>query len=482
MKDESLDNSVVTLFSRGWAVRRIARELGTSRNRVKRILMRHHTQREAGQAPLPTPHKRASKLDAYHDDIKELLAAFTNPPPTTQRIFELIREKGYTGGITTVKDYVATLRPRKKGEPIVTVETAPGQRAQHDWSEYEITFTASGQTETVIFFSFILSYCRRQYLEVVPDKTQATLFRVLINALTYFSGVPKEMKSDNQKACVDRWEAGQPIFNTGYLQFATHYQFRPLTIRPGKARENLKVERPFYYVETNFLNARSFRDHEDLKQQLAFWLLTKNDVRIHRTTQRRPIDMYAEEMACLQPLPKQPFDTSQVVYRIVNQEACIEYQGYFYAVPPALLFETCPVRITHQEVLIYSPECELVAVHKLAEEDRKDRYVGRPLPPKPPATAMKSIEVISRLSAFGPAMATFVQEIKKHKPRHYHYHLRSILAFKLYYQVEDILLAVERALKFRVFEARAIESFLLTNAKKRNEPELMPKNKDHYEF
>jgi transposase len=482
MQDESLDNSVVTLFSRNWAVRRIARELGISRNRVKRILLRHHTRREEGQAPIPKPQSRASKLDAYKDDVKELLATFTHPPPTTQRIFELVREKGYTGGITVVKDYVATLRPKRKGEPIITVETAAGQRAQHDWSEYNITFTPTGESETVIFFSFILSYSRRQYLEVVPDKTQATLFRALINAFAYFGGVPKEIKADNQKACVDRWEAGQPIFNTGYLQFATHYQFRPLTIRPGKPRENLKVERPFYYVETNFLNARSFRDRADLKQQLVDWLLTKNDVRIHRTTQRRPIDMYAEETSCLEPLPKQPFDTSQVIYRIVNNEACIEFEGYFYAVPPALRFETCPVRITPVEVLIYSPDCELVIVHKRAEKDRPDRYVGRA--PRPPASAISGTEVINRLNAFGPAMTTFVQEIKKHPAfagRNYHYHLRRILALKLYYNVEDILAAVERALKFRVFEARAIESFLATNAKKRNEPELMPKNKERHE-
>lgn len=486
MKDESLDNSVVTLFSRRWAVRRIARELGISRNRVKRILLRHQARRDEGQPPVSKPCTRASKLDAYKEYIKELLQTFTTPPersfrpPTCQRIFELLREKGYDGGITLVKDYIATCRPKRKAEPIFTVETAPGQRGQHDWSEYEITFTAVGETHTVIFFSFILSYSRRQYLEVVPDKTQATLFRALINTFAYFGGVPKEIKSDNQKACVDRWEAGQPIFNTGYLQFATHYQFRPLTIRPGKPRENLKVERPFYYVETNFLNARTFRDRVDLKQQLADWLATKNDVRIHRTTKRRPIDMYAEEVASLQPLPKQPYDTSRVVYRIVNNEACIGFDGYFYAVPPALLFETCPVRITYDEVLVYSPECELVAVHKLAEPGRKDRYVGRVLP-RPPTAAISGTEVISRLNVFGPAMATFVQEIKKHKPRNYHYHLRSILALKLYYDVEDILAAVERALKFRVFEARAIESFLATNAKKRNEPELMPKNKDSHE-
>jgi transposase len=480
MKDESLDNSVVTLFSRRWAVRRIARELGVSRNRVKRILLRHQARRDEEQPPLSKPCTRASKLDAYKEYIKELLQTFTTPPPTCQRIFELLREKGYDGGITLVKDYIATCRPKRKAEPIFTVETAPGQRGQHDWSEYEITFTAIGETHTVIFFSFILSYSRRQYLEVVPDKTQATLFRALINAANYFGGVPKEIKSDNQKACVDRWEVGQPIFNEKYLQFATHYQFRPLTIRPGKPRENLKVERPFYYVETNFLNARTFRDRDDLKRQLTEWLLATNDQRLHRTTRRKPIDMYQEELPHLGPLPKQPFDTSRVVYRIVNREACIEYDGYFYAVLPSLLFESCPVRITHDEVLIYSPACELVAIHKLAETGRVDRYVGRPLEPRGKPPVISTPEVIARLETFGPVMATFIQEIKKHKPRNYHYHLRSILALKLYYEVEDILMAVERALKFRVFEARAIESFLATNAKKRNEPELMPKNKDSH--
>ena len=73
---------------------------------------------------------------------------------------------------------------------------------------------------------------------------------------THLDGVPREIKSDNQKACVDRWEAGQPVFNSKYLEFATYYRFRPLTITPGRPRENLKIERPFYYLEKSFLNGR----------------------------------------------------------------------------------------------------------------------------------------------------------------------------------------------------------------------------------
>jgi transposase len=94
----------------------------------------------------------------------------------------------------------------------------------------------------VTFFSYILCYSRRQYIEVVDDKKQQTLFRVLINAFIYLDGVPQEIKSDNQKVCVDRHEAGRPVFNLKYLEFATHYRFRPLTIRPGNPSENLYVK------------------------------------------------------------------------------------------------------------------------------------------------------------------------------------------------------------------------------------------------
>jgi transposase len=440
MKDDRLDNNIITLFSRGWAIRRLAREFNVSRNRVRRILIRHHMLRDQGEEPLPPKSTRRSKLDAYKEYIGEQLEEFAATPPTCQRLFELIQEKGYDGGITILKDYLATVRPKAKPDPILTVETEPGQQGQHDWSDYTLTFTRIGKPEIVTFFSFILSYSRRQYLEVTEDKTQTTLFRALINSFTHLKGVPGEIRSDNQKACVDRWEAGKPVFNARYLQFATHYQFRPLAIRPGKPSENLKVERPFYYLETNFLNARHFLDRQDLKDQLAHWLRTRNDVRIHRTTQRSPLDLHQEEISALIPLPRKPFDTSTLVYRIVNNEAC----------------------------------CELLVIHPLAEKDRKDRYIGRPLARRKRSVLLDADDVIDRLKAFGPPMETFIQEIKKHRPENYLYHLRGILALKYYYHAEDIVAAVQRATQYRVFEYRAIENFLETNSKKRNEPEIMP--------
>ena len=467
MKDDALENSVVSLFTKGWSIRRLSREFAVSRNRVKRILERNNFVRQKEIDLFKSKNKRSSKLDPYKKDIGCLLEKYTNPAPTSQRIFEIIRDKGYDGGITTVRNYLATIRAKKKAEPIITVETAPGRRGQHDWSEYHIQFTDTGTEEKVIFFSFILSYSRRQYIEIVDDQTQTTMFTSLICAFDYFGGVPKEIKADNQKACVDRWEAGKPIFNSKYLQFATHYRFRPLTIRPGKPRENLKVERPFYFVETNFLNARTFDNRDDLKNQLKDWLIFKNDLRIHRTTKMQPLEMFKEERVELLPLPKNDFDTSTIVYRIVNSESCVEYLGFFYVVPKQFLFESCPVRITAAELMVYSPDAELLVIHKLADKNSKERYIGRKQINSSALAALELKQVISRLETWHPEMRTFIEQIKMQKPKLYHYQLRKLLALRLNYEIDDIAMAVQRALTYKVLDYSAIENFLSVNAEKK---------------
>jgi transposase len=474
MKDEPLENNIVTLFERGWPVRKLSQEFGISRGRVKRILQRNEYKRKTGKQYRSSPGKQGSKVDPYKEYISDLLETFDKTPPTNQRIFELIKEKGYEGGITILSNYLQGIRGKHKKEPILCIETGPGQRGAHDWSEYYIEFTETGQQEKVTFFSFILCYSRRQYIEIVEDKTQTTLLKILINTFLYFDGVVKEIKSDNQKACVDRWESGKPIFNKKFLEFATHYRFRPLTITPGKPRENLKIERPFYYLETNFLNARKFFNKQELKQQLLDWLQTRNDQRIHRTTRQKPIDLYKEELPYLQPLPLKQFDTSRIEYRVVNNESCIEWSGYYYVVPKQYLLEACPVRVSDTEIVIYSPGCEEVKRYPLAEKGRKDRYIGRARQQHSVKVYLNAKEVTQRLGSLSPVMDEYISQVQRHKPKNsYLHHLRAVLSLKVNYHVDDIVMAVRRALKHKVYESGAIENFLSLNAEKKNEVKLL---------
>jgi hypothetical protein len=306
----------------------------------------------------------------------------------------------------------------------------------------------------------------------VDDKKQKTLFSVLINAFIYLDGVPVEIKSDNQKACVDRWEAGRPVFNAKHLEFANHYRFRPLTIRPGKPTENLKIERPFYYLERSFLNGREFRDIDDLKEQLQQWLESVNDLRKHGTTRKRPIDLYIKEHPFLQVLPLNHFDTSRVVHLVVNQESCVGWKGYQYVVPQNYMYEVCSVRITDQHLMVYSSNGELLATHPLAEKDRKERYIGlvEKVRKKPDLVVA---DVIARLESFSPEMSEYIKQVKRHKPGSWRHHLRNLLAMKINYRVDDIMVAVRRAMEYKVFESGTIEGFLVNNSEPRYSIKLL---------
>jgi transposase len=481
MKDESLKNTVITLHSQGWSIRRISRELKISRRRIRRILVSNSVLRDTTPGDTITPKKRRpSKLDPYKGFIAGLLDKYGNL--TGQRIYEHLKQEGFDGEISILRDYLKSIRRVGSKTPVRLVETDPGQRAAHDWSDYRIYFTSLRETVQVTFFSYILLYSRRQYIEVVNDKTQKTLLRALINAFIFMDGVTQEIKSDNQKACVERWEAGRPVFNARYLEFASHYRFRPLTITPGRPQENLKVERPFHYMERSFLNGREFRDMDDLKEQLQGWLKNVNDVRIHGTTRKRPIDMYIEEHPFLQVLPANHFDTSQVVHLVVNQESCIQWKNYLYVVPQKYMYEVCPVRIAEDHLVVYSPSGEQLVTYPLAEPGRKERYVGvHQKTGKKPDLVIA--DVISRLEAFSPEMREYIDQVKRHKPGSWRHHLKRLLALKVNYRLEDILVAIRRARKYKVFESGAIERFLIQNSEPRYSIKLSfkPNNNSDYE-
>ena len=171
------------------------------------------------------------------------------------------------------------------------------------------------------------------------------------------------------------------------------------------------------------------------------------------------------------------YDTSVIEcctrHRIVNNEAAIQWEGYYYIVPSQYMYETCAVRIGEDEITIYSPDCKQIAKHPLAEKGRKNRYIGRK--DKTQKYVFTAGEVALRLEAFGPVMQEYIQAVKKIKSGSYRHHLRHILSLKANYRSEDIIAAVKRALKFRVFEAKAIDNFLKMNAEKKSEITFPPK-------
>jgi transposase len=289
------------LRRQGKGIREIARDLGVSRITVRRYLKDPGRKRYGPREPRPT--KLAGHLEYLQSRID---AARPQWIPATVLLRE-IRERGYSGGISTLKGYLA---PFKRGEcePVVRFETAPGEQMQADF-----TVVRKGR-DPLLAFVATLGYSRASFVRFTIAEDAPTLCACLRESLLYFGGVPQHVLFDNPKTVVierDAYGAGEHRFHRDLLAVAEEYGFRPRLCRPYRAKTKGKVERFNGYLKSSFLVplAATLRQ-SGLKLDLLAanahigpWLQQIANERVHGTTGEKPNVRLEVERAAMLALP-----------------------------------------------------------------------------------------------------------------------------------------------------------------------------------
>ena len=470
---EELEHLVVTRHKEGWSGRKLAEDLGISRNTVREILEKIRRQRDEGHDILAKKPRapRPSKLDEYIPLIKKIIEEY--PDVTGQRMFEKLRDAGYPGGISILREKLQKLRPKPKREPIVRFETDPGQQGQMDWSPYTLKLRSGGKLK-VVCFSYILGFSRRQYLDFVLRRDFYTLIRRHQDAFEHYGGVPRQCLYDSEKTVVLRWESNQPIYNPAFLQFITHYDCKPIACTRRRPQTKGKVEAPFLFVENNLLNARTFVDLEDLRQVARWWLKNRSDTHIHDTTRRAPLELFlAEEAHVLQPLPRHPYDTSEVGFRVCSLDGFVEWATNQYSVPFEHVGEIMTVKAAETEIVVYSPDIDVVTRHeRLADSAHKKRELpGHRTGAKQVRYGLEPVR--ETFLALGDATEDFLLGLKKKFPRNSGYHARRILLLKETHNIDDIHRALVHAMRYHAYDCGAVERVLKARSKPRTLEECL---------
>jgi transposase len=459
--NEATRHEIVRRRQQGASQRTIAEELGISRGAVRRALARVQAQRAGQVAPAPTPRRRPSKLDAYEPLLRELLAQYPNL--TGERALQELRARGFRGQYTIVRLCLKRLRPRPAVVPVVRFETGPGLQAQMDYGVYDLDFTREGRRR-VNLFSYLLSYSRRQYLHFVEAQDLITTQREHVRAFHHLGGVARVCLYDNFKAVVLRHDAEGPLYNPKFLAFATHYGFKPQACQVRRPQTKGKVERKFYYVETNLLNGRTFDSLEHLNEVTAWWLANVADVHRLRDFRETPQERHDRERPQLLPLPACDFDTALVVYRHVNVEGFITHRLNFYSVPWSHIGQVLPVRITENAVIIYSTTLDEIARHPLLSgtetgmrQESKSHH-----PAADPAERVLLLR--QRFRELGPVAEQFLDGLLAKQPQAKR-QAQQLLALVAHYQRDDVRAALERAVRFGAFSLAAIHRILAATAR-----------------
>lgn len=321
---------ILELHRQGLSVTAIARRTGRDPKTVRKYIER------GVEAPAYGPRSagRPSKLAPYMDFLRERVTAF--PDLSAVRLTRDIRELGYQGAYTAVKRHLAAIRPENGPKPFeVRFETPPGVQAQVDFARFVVEFSDSpGTTRIVWLFSLVLGHSRFLFARYVMHQDLQTLLRCHLQAFEAIGGVPIEILYDRMKTAVTgEDDQGHIVYNRSLIALARHYRFQPRACRPYRAKTKGKVERPFRYIREDFFLGRSFRDLDDLNAQLASWLDTVANVRVHGTTGRVVADAFAAEQPELQTLPEHRFDAVLKLERRVSHDGFVAIGGNYYSVP-----------------------------------------------------------------------------------------------------------------------------------------------------
>jgi len=338
-----LTAEVHRLFSvEKWKIGTIARHLRVHHRQVRRIV---------GLTPPPSPRAGWDTLLApFQAFITETLQRY--PLLCSTRITDMLRERGYQGSERSVRRYVGQLRPSRKVQAFLEIETLPGEQAQVDWAHVG-RIAVDGGTRPLWMFVMVLCHSRALYAELIIDLSVFGVVRSLIRASRYFGGCPRQWLFDNPKTVVLARTGLETRFNPHLLEAAVALRVQPRLCAVRKPTDKGKVERSVRYLRDRFLAGRSIRTVGEGNAQLQAFLQEISQARVHPVRKDRTVgQVFDEEKSALLSLPEVLPSGAQVAALRVDGQANVRFETNRYSVPPAHVDQTVTLRADDVQVHI----------------------------------------------------------------------------------------------------------------------------------
>lgn len=332
-------------YVEGLSVRAIAKKLSMARRTVRDLV----------EAPRPRRPKRAA------EPRESILARFDAEVRTRLKqdhdlrapaLLERLRELGYRGGISILRERMRQLRPRPHIEVFSNfTELHPAQRLEVDWAH--MGYAIPGVPREVSVFVAVLVYSRMLYLDFVLSRAMGSFLRCMDRAMVFFGGVTAVDVFDGMKTVVLGRSGGQPIFAPRFVEYARARGFAISAAPPRTPTAKPFVERGIGFIRSRFLPGRRFASLQDLRLQGDMWRDSFANQREHEATGKVPALVFEhQEKARLRPISERTFDTDDLHSTGVDRTHRVYFDRNHY---------TVPWRLGGQQVLVRAND-ELVRI------------------------------------------------------------------------------------------------------------------------
>ncbi len=449
MINDATRAAIVTLAEQGVAVREISRLMKVSRNTVRRALRRD-------RAPSSD---RASGVDDQLAAVIEAL--FARCGGNVVRVQEVLREQyqrelAYSSLTRWIRD--AGLRQPKPRAGSYCFE--PGEEMQHDTSPMRLQL--NDKTCTAQCAALVLAYSRRLWIQFLPQFTRFEAKWFLRDAFRFMDGTARRCVIDNTSVVVAGGSGPQADIAPEMVAFGDAFGVQFVPHRLMHPDRKARVERPFDYVQRNFLAARTFQDWDDLNQQAQAWCQRVANQKPKRVLGMSPEAAYVLEKPHLQALPKVLPPVYQTYYRLVDVEAYVSLDTNRYSVPESLIGQSVTVLKYPSTVVVFHRHRQISDHPRLiGQREAKSTLPGHHLPQARRRTYHGPALEERHLSGHHPQLDQYVRELKRRAPGRGVRRLRRLLELKRRYPPEPFYAAIAQALHYGLFDLGRVEQLIL---------------------
>jgi hypothetical protein len=350
------------------------------------------------------------------------------------------------------------LREGKENVRAGTYHFGPGEEMQHDTSPHGIVL--NGKRLTAQCASLVLSYSRRLFIRYYPSFTRFEARHFLAEAFSFMDGTCPRCIIDNTCVIVARGVGADAEMAPEMEGFGLIYGVTFVAHEVGDCDRKARVERPFSYVEKNFLAGRTFLDWGDLNRQAVEWCQNTANPKFKRSLGMSPDAAYIIEKPRLKPLPAYLPPVYQCLFRVVDISGYVSVETNRYSVPERLVGKKVEVHKSWDNIVIYFGR------RKVAEHRRLiGKTDARALDPshhqrKPPTRGGPSSEE-KELGSCSKTLDLYVAQIKRRSPGRAVRPLRRLLDLKRTYPEEAFNAACEQALYYGLFDLTRLERLIL---------------------
>jgi len=336
---------------------------------------------------------------------------------------------------------------------------APGEEMQHDTSPHELEL--AGKKRKVQTASAVLCYSRMLFFQCYPTFQRFDCKVFLSDALRYFSGAAKRVMIDNTHVVVLRGSGREMVPVPEMAAFGERFGFQFVAHAIGDANRSGRVERPFHFIEGNFLAGRTFSSWEDLNRQAREWCDKVNST-YKKHIRAVPRELFAVERLHLKPLPAWIPEVYRLHQRLVDIEGYIALHTNRYSVPVDWIGRRVEVRETKDKIVIQLDARHVVSHRRIAEAEHQRIMLAEHRPPRGQrAPRPDPHPEESAIVSAAPELAEYMAELKHRSRKVVTLALRQLLRLVREYPREPLLGAVEEAARYGLYDLDRLERMIL---------------------